>query len=64
MVLTHDALAVLGIHVAHLDTAGAVAASTAWATHEQLAGRLGPEQTFTTGGVKLGWGVADHFSFV
>lgn len=61
MVLTHDAFAVLGVHVAHLDTAGAVAANTAWTTHEQLAGRLGTEQTFPTGGVKLGWGIADHF---
>jgi len=43
-VLAHDALAVAGIHVAHLDTAGAVAASAVGTTHKQLAGLLGLEQ--------------------
>jgi len=46
--LLHDALAVRRIHVAHLDTTRAVAALTTWATHKELAGRLGLEQALAT----------------
>ena len=44
VVLAHDALAVAGVHVRHLDTTGAVAASAVGTTHENLTGRLGLEQ--------------------
>ena len=44
VVLAHDALAVAGVHVRHLDTAGAVAASAVSTTHEHLTGLLGLEQ--------------------
>ncbi len=44
VVLAHDALAVCSVHVGHLDTAGAVAASAVCTTHEQLTGLLGLEQ--------------------
>jgi len=45
VVLAHDALAVAGVHVGHLDTTGAVAASAVGTTHKQLTGLLRLEQT-------------------
>ena len=48
VVLAHDPLAVAGVHVAHLDTAGAVAASAVGTTHEQLTGLLGLEQALAS----------------
>ena len=62
--LAHDAFSVACVHVAHLDSTGPVAASTAWATHKQLTRSLGLEQTLTAGGIKLGWDVAGHFTDV
>jgi len=61
VVLAHDALAVAGIHVAHLDTTGAVAASAVGTTHEQLTGLLGLEQALACGSVELRWDVVGHF---
>jgi len=61
VVLAHDALAVAGVHVAHLDAAGAVAASAVGTTHEQLTGLLGLEQALACGGIELRWDVVGHF---
>lgn len=60
--LAHNALSVACIHVAHLDTTGTVAATTAWATHKQLTGLFGLEQTLSTGCVIFRWDVAGHFT--
>ena len=58
--LAHDALAVGSVHVAHLDTAGAVAASAVGTTHKQLTGLLGLEQALACGGIELRWDVVGH----
>ena len=58
--LLHNALAMAGVHMAHLDTGRSVAANAVWATHKQLTSLLALKETLACGGVELRWDVVGN----